>query len=177
MWQKIKSFFCKKDPFIKTHEPVTKVDTLDDLKRKCHGLFPLSTIVLANNLGIKVYSTKEFDRTIAGSITKQNGKFIIYVNESEFQPTVRFVVMYAIVMILEHKNILDECDEYFIMKKLSIAKNIDVIKTVLELLMPEEAFEECWNKASEIEDVTNTFKISKSIAAVRSYNLFGEMFL
>lgn len=155
---------------------------------------PVPIIDIAKSLGIKAYDTNDLQDDESGVIIKENGQYIIYLNQKHSARRKRFTIAHEIAHFLLHKSYLDEKEELIQRNKQPLArqgmargslKNLTPKELQLEkeanhfaasLLMPEEIFTKIWRQSSSIEEVADYFLVSTHAANMRGQTLLKEFF-
>lgn len=153
-----------------------------EIREKFRGVIPVPVADIANSLGLSVYTTDEFDDSKSGSISKEDGDYVIYINESHPITRQRFTIAHEIGHFILHKDELDK-GEKEIIDSAKIEAGINTLersidgcnvieyganKFAADLLMPEDIFKKIWNESKTLEDVASHFEVSKEAAAVRA---------
>lgn len=165
----------------------------NNIRQKYLKQLPVPIIAIAHDLGLRVFESENFRETESGSIKKENSDFHIYVNEADPPARKRFTIAHEIAHFLLHRNYLKDIKEHVDEVKLPIGNGslnrakvslqsqsqkkleIEANKFAAELLMPEAAFKNAWDKANQIDDVAETFDVSPSAASFRAKELFGAI--
>jgi len=155
---------------------------------------PVPVIAIAKELGIKIYETFDFSRTQSGSIKKENGRYVIYLNGRDHSTRKRFTIAHEIGHFLLHHDYLSRGNEAITeikqpfgelnrpaesisMKEEEKKREIEANRFAAELLMPSEEFKEAFEQADNIEDIADKFYVSPSAVAVRAKELLGYMII
>lgn len=168
--------------------------TLEAIHEKYKGQLPKPIVAIAADLGLAIYQTNELTDSQSGSLSYENGRFLIYVNERQPLTRKRFTIAHEIAHFLKHRDKMkgqvehidtvvqpvggvlyratDRClssEE----KQLEVEAN----KIAAEILMPEDEFLDIWDTASSIEEVAEKFQVSASAATVRAGVLCDQMMI
>lgn len=158
---------------------------IDTLKSKYKDVLPVPIVQLATDLGIDVYETDEFHDNLSGSLKNEDGKFVIYVNANQSPRRKRFTIAHEIAHYMLHRSKIG-AEHVDLVKQPSpeLHREEGVSMTAEErkleqeanelaadILMPKDAFLREWEKATDIVEVANVFKVSVSAATVRSLKL------
>ncbi|HJP81451.1 MAG TPA: ImmA/IrrE family metallo-endopeptidase [Candidatus Saccharimonadales bacterium] len=155
------------------------------LLKKYKSNFPVHVGKLAEELGLTVISTTDLPSGMSGSISKEDERYIIYVNSGQSMRRQRFTIAHEIGHFLQHRDFLDTADEILNpAKKIMLGRPdsgsrapVDTIERQREyeadnfageLLMPKEIFEDIWLKAESLKDVADYFNVSAMAANVRA---------
>src|SRR5260370_2801798 len=79
--------------------------------REKHVGVPVPVIAIARELKIKIYETYDFDNTQSGSIKKEDGKYVIYLNTSDSAERKRFTIAHELGHFLMHNEYLNQGNE------------------------------------------------------------------
>ena len=171
-------------------EKMTKEEL--DIYNKYSNSFPFPLVAFAKDLDIQVCSAV-MPNEMSGAISKENNKYIIYLNEAHNSNRMRFTLAHELAHYFNDKDFLDQNGQIEDLNKQTnkklfrvesdcIPKDKDMVqwdikanKFAAELLMPEEKFIEVWKKLSSLEEVAEYFKVSIEAAKIRASNLLGEM--
>jgi len=167
--------------------PATIKTKIQELRNKFKEI-PVPIIAIANELGIKIYETFDFNNTQSGSIKKESGQFIIYLNSLDSPSRKRFTIAHEIGHFLMHSDYLNKGNEAITEIKqptLNRPSSADEIEPeqkkreieanafAAELLMPEDEFKKVFTQSNKIEDVAETFHVSPSAVTIRAKDLLG----
>lgn len=155
----------------------------ENLQSKYQGKIPMPVVSLANDLNIQIYETDDFNNSESGSIVKENGVYVIYVNTRHSPRRKRFTIAHEIGHFLLHKSKLDNEETEII----DTVRNVEIGVSSLQraennrnkeefaandfaasLLMPKEEFIKSWNKERSIEEVAEKFKVSREAVLIRA---------
>jgi Zn-dependent peptidase ImmA (M78 family) len=161
--------------------------TLDEIKNKYKGQIPVPIVSIATDLGIDVYETDDLNKDISGSITNNNGKYVIQVNDKHSSLRQRFTIAHEIGHYFKHsafltigKEIVDPVKQPVLYRsdhpateeELDMDREANIIAA--DLLMPEDEFKKAWEESSSIEEVADKFKVSVSAVVVRGNILMNQ---
>ena len=169
--------------------PVNIKHKIKTLREKFSGI-PVPVIAMAQELGIKIYESYDFTNTQSGSIKKEDGQFVIYLNGLDSPTRKRFTIAHEMGHFLMHSDYLNQGKESIteikqpvpILKRPSSStdvlaeekkREIEANCFAAELLMPEEKFKEVFSQANKIDEVANTFNVSPSAVTIRAKDLLG----
>lgn len=76
---------------------------IEAVLEKHKGTFPVPVIAIANDLGKEVYKINDFEDTESGSLRKEDGKFVIYVNAKHTSTRKRFTIAHEIGLLSKIK--------------------------------------------------------------------------
>lgn len=168
--------------------------TLAAITEKYKGQLPKPIVSIAADLGLAIYQTKELNDNQSGSLSYENGRFLIYINERQPLTRKRFTIAHEIAHFLKHRDKMKHQVEHIDSmvqpvggvlyrtnnrsltseeKQLEIEAN----HIAAEILMPEEEFLTVWETASSIEEVAEVFQVSPSAATVRAGVLCDQMLI
>ncbi len=164
-------------------DAIQKLPT-ENLRQKYGGKIPMPVVSLARDLGIQIYETDDFDNSQSGSIVREDGNYIIYVNIRHSPRRKRFTIAHEIGHFLLHKNKLEKGDVEIVDTIKNVAVGVSLLKRADEnknneeefeandfaadLLMPKEEFIKSWNKERSIEEIAEKFKVSQESVLVRA---------
>jgi len=170
-------------------------EVLDEIAAKYSDV-PVPVVGIANDYGLKVFETYDFADHESGSIRKENGDFIIYLNATHSPLRKRFTLAHELGHYFMHQKELEEGQELVdgikspvtirrglqrnhISMLSSEEKSIEVQANqfAAELLMPREHFLHTWEQSSSIEEIAEIFKVSVSAASIRAKELLGVMMI
>lgn len=174
--------------------PMLPKEISQELNQKYCNVLPVPVVAIARDLGLEIYETDDFDDSQSGSIVKDDGKYVVYINSRQPLTRKRFSIAHEIGHFLKHKPQLDKKIEMVDSIFQPVANGVNVAlhrregveltaeEKILEqeangfaaeLLMPEKVFKETFEKANTIEEVAKVFDVSASAATIRAKNLFG----
>lgn len=170
------------------------ISSLEQLQQEYSGIRPKPVVKIAKDLNIRVFGTASFEDDHSGSIARENGEYVIYVNKNHPVTRQRFTIAHEIGHFLEHKSHLDSGTEFedgvkrkvsngeghlerrsgVLMSTEQIGMEKKANEIAADILMPKEEFIEIWNQYDTIEEVAEIFGVSDAAVAVRAKVLLGE---
>lgn len=172
------------------------MSTLSQAITKYKGQFPVPIIGIAHDLGLEIYETEDFSDDESGSIRKEGGKYVIYVNKRHAPTRKRFTIAHEVAHFAKHRQHLDTVAEHvddthqFIGREAVLMRSDGRVLTekektmeseanriAAEILMPEEEFQKVWAESTSIEEVAEKFFVSPSAATVRAERLYGQFLM
>ena len=159
--------------------------TMAELKEKYKDVIPVPIVQLAADIGLDVYETDEFHDNLSGSLKKEGDKFVIYVNAKQSPKRKRFTIAHEVAHYLLHRdkigtehidNVKQPAPELHredgvVMTREERKLEQEANDLAADLLMPRDAFLQEWEKATDVCEVADAFKVSTSAATVRSLKL------
>lgn len=145
---------------------------------------PVKVGAIAEELGISLVSTTELPPNNSGSLVKEkNGRYTIYVDQTDSIRRQRFTIAHEIGHFVEHhhREFLDKVGEILNARKTlytrpngtaeattykKIEKEADAFAG--DLLMPKDKFIQVWENAQTLREVADTFGVSEMAANVRA---------
>lgn len=153
-------------------------------------VFPRNIVAICNRLGISVQETKKFPDNVSGVIFKENGNYVILVNELHSIGRKSFTIAHELGHYFLHRELLDSDNELVSYIKSNdkpcpaLMRGMDYNQRekeanafAAEILMPEKEFKEKCMSANSIEEVSRYFGVSVQAASIRANNLGGWFFL
>ncbi len=147
------------------------------------GAVPI--VGIANDLGIEVFETRDFEGEQSGAIVEnENGSFFIYVKESDPWTRKKFTIAHEIAHYLEHQDFFKEKKEHVSLYRQPTHNGFEgrIVKMELEandlaadLLMPKKVFKKIWRKAKTVSEVAKFFEVSQSAVTWRGIKLGEKM--
>lgn len=153
--------------------------------------FPFKIVEFINDLGIHIF-TSDMDNNISGSISKEDNRYIIYINDSHPPTRLKFTLAHELGHYfydkdyLDRKQIIDPSKQAIsnILWRKNIKpidqnmreKDIKANQFAAELLMPEIKFIEIWTQETSPEKVAKFFGVSLEATKIRASTLLGEIF-
>lgn len=173
--------------------PAEAQKKLQELREKFNEI-PVPVIAIAKELGIKIYEASDFSRTQSGSIKKEKGRYVIYLNGLDHPTRKRFTIAHEIGHFLLHRDYLNQGNEAITeikqpvtelnrpadptpMNEAERKREIEANRFAAELLMPSEEFKEAFKQANNVEDIADKFYVSSSAVAVRAKDLLGYIII
>lgn len=164
-----------------------------DIIEKYQDVLPVPVIDIAQDLGLRMYTTPDFDDAQSGSITNVDGEFTIYVNRDHNKERKRFTIGHEIGHFLLHKDKLmpntehvDTVKQPLVEQTLfrhkhahqtlsdeEIQMEIEANRFAADILMPEEEFIAAFERLDSIEEVAKLFGVSDVAATIRANNVLG----
>jgi len=163
--------------------------TLDQIKEKYKNIAPVPIIEIANELGIDIFETNGLADNQSGLIKKEDGKFIIYVNESHAPVRKRFTIAHEISHFFKHNDQINDTDDHITNIKQPLfrkearstgkerKREAEANQIAADILMPKDNFITIWQNSNTIEEVAEKFNVSTNAAAIRANVLLGEMII
>ena len=159
-----------------------------EILEKYKNFAPVPIINIADELGIDVYETNDFENSQSGSIKKEGEKFVIYVNAKHPTTRKKFTIAHEIAHFLEHQNFFEREEEHVSLSRQPAVLNsrednenekmeIEANQVAAELLMPKDIFIKAWETADKVSDVADKFGVSQSAAALRGAKLCYSMII
>ena len=148
---------------------------LADILRKFHSKAPVPVIEIANELGIKVYKTNDFDGRISGLIQKDEhhgGKsgYAIYTNAHHPMTRRRFTIAHEIGHFMLHRELIGDgiTDDGLYRSHLRGGFESEANRFAANLLMPRELVWEFIEQGVDtVEELAEKFNVSKSAMSIR----------
>lgn len=159
-----------------------------EILEKYKSFAPVPIIKIADELGIDVYETNDFENSQSGSIKKEGEKFVIYVNAKHPTTRKKFTIAHEIAHFLEHQDFFKREEEHVSLFRQPAAFNrcesgenkkmeIEANQIAADLLMPEDIFKKEWETADKVSDVADKFGVSQSAATLRGAKLCYSMII
>lgn len=160
--------------------------TIDQTVARYANRFPVPVGKIAEDLNIDMIETDELPAELSGSITKEGGRYYIYLNGSHSQLRKRFTVAHEIAHFVKHRSYLDTNEEIKNPSKRLNRPNggptsagttqeqtyeLEADQYAAELLMPEDEFRAKWAEAERIEELISHFGVSSAAVNVRACKL------
>src|SRR4051812_13763467 len=141
-----------------------------------HGLetIPVDPVVLANQLGIKVFNAKFSDDSLVGMIAKRGADITLLVNQSDPPARKRFTIAHELghhfLHLQEDGEFVDGEANLFRQEvpededKLSPDRRREIQANMFAaaLLMPEEEVRQAWKLHQSIEVLARKFNVSET---------------
>ena len=167
--------------------------SLAEIQQRYKNQIPIPLFDIVRDLDLTVYATDEFNHRQSGSISNEDGRFVIYVNALHPKSRQLFTIAHEIGHYILHKKQLEKEKEHIDTVEQPIknghpilhrtgSKNytpeqqqmeIEANDFAAELLMPKKHFITFWDKAESIDEVAQHFGVSASAVALRAKNLLG----
>ncbi len=170
-------------------------NVLKDIASKYKGQLPVPVISIAKDLGLEIYETKDFEEWQSGSIKKENGSYVIYLNSTQSVSRKRFTIAHEIAHFLKHQRYLEDKGEIVegtkqpvekpILNRNSKTKTVDsqryleveANQLAAEILMPEDEFRKVWKESNDVEDLSVRFGVSPAAITIRANQLFNSFLI
>ncbi len=144
---------------------------LADILRKFHTKAPIPVIAIANELGIKVYRTSDFDDRISGLIQKDElhggeSGYAIYTNAHHPPTRRRFTIAHEI----GHWELIGDgiTDDGLYRSRLRGGFESEANRFAANLLMPRKLVWEFVEQGVDtVEELAEKFNVSKSAMSIR----------
>lgn len=148
---------------------------LADILRKFHAKAPIPVIAIANELGIKVYRTNDFDDRISGLIQKDElhggeSGYAIYTNAHHPPTRRRFTIAHEIGHFMLHKELIGDgiTDDGLYRSRLRGGFESEANRFAANLLMPRKLVWEFVEQGVDtVEELAEKFNVSKSAMSIR----------
>ena len=148
---------------------------LSDILKEFHKEAPISVVAIANNLGIKVYRTRDFNDRISGLIQKDEhygGKsgYAIYTNASHPITRRRFTIAHEIGHFVLHHELIGDgiTDDGLYRSRLKGGLESAANRFAANLLMPKELVWKFIEQGVDtVEELAKKFKVSESAMSIR----------
>ncbi len=134
----------------------------------------INVINIAQQLGFNVFASDFTENNIDGMVINSHTEKSIYVNKNDMPERQRFTIAHELGhIILHHSN---QGEEYQVVDYRGNntqydPKEHEANNFAASLLMPKEKSIYEWNRLNDVDDFAQTFKVSRSAAAIRLNNL------
>jgi len=169
--------------------------TIEQVKTKYKGVHKKPVVSMARDAGIEVYDTPDLTAEESGSISLENGQFVIYVNENHPMTRRRFTIAHELGHFAHDQDFLQQKKEIVsptwqpmgetnnksgkkMNRKDGVLLDNDMRsretranRFAADLLMPEDEFRQVWQEKNSIEEVAEEFGVSVPAATFRALNL------
>lgn len=154
-------------------EKEQKITSPEEVLKACHIInFPVDIEAIAKHYDISI-ENKLFDNNISGMLTKEDGKYKIYVEIRHPENRKRFTIAHELAHFFLHKNLDDNFeDKVFFRGVLTDSIEHQANNFASNLLMPKEVFlKEVKEGRGRIEELSEFFKVSTLAVRVRAKQL------
>ena len=147
--------------------------------RRHQDAYPVQTVPIANDLGLKVYRVPNWDANTSGVIKRDaadggTSGYAIYVNEKHPEVRRRFTIAHEIGHFCLHKDLIGDGiveDALWRADNLSNKIEAQANRFAANLLMPWHLIERANdNGVVDIRDLARAFNVSKDAMSIRLYN-------
>lgn len=135
---------------------------------------PIQVVPIAEELGINVYTVKEWPNDLSGKLQKDSNSdsgFSIYVNANHPDVRKRFTIAHEIAHFILHRDLIegDELiDDALYRSGLSNAVEAAANSTAADILMPWHLINEAINSGiNSVEELAAKFNVSNSSMSIR----------
>lgn len=134
---------------------------------------PIQVVPIAEELGINVYTVKEWPNDLSGKLQKDNKSksgFSIYVNATHPDVRKRFTIAHEIAHFILHRGLIKDelIDDGLYRSGLSNAIEAEANKFASDILMPWHLINEAINSGiNSVEELAAKFNVSNSSMSIR----------
>ena len=148
---------------------------LADILQKYSKQAPIPVVGIANELGIKVYKTEDFDDRISGLIQKDEhyggeSGYAIYTNARHPITRRRFTIAHEIGHFYLHRELIGDgiTDDGLYRSRLKGRLESEANQFAANLLMPKELVWKFVERGVDtVEELAKEFNVSKSAVSIR----------
>lgn len=143
---------------------------------------PFNIIRFARELGINLYTSKDFSDTQSGKIEYDSvsKNYSVSVNANHSANRIMFTLAHEIGHYFCDGDYLEKNSYILSLNRGISPEDKDLIKRKVrankfaaEILMPEKKFVEIWNASKTMEEVANKFRVSPEAVKYRALNVIG----
>lgn len=144
-----------------------------DVVREHQKNLPVSTIDIANALGIKVYKVPNWPGDLSGMVRKNvdsPGGFDIFVNQDHPETRRRFTIAHEIAHVILHPHLIGDgiTDDALLRSGLSNAVEAQANRFAADILMPRDKLNECVAQGiTSVAALAKAFNVSEQSMAIR----------
>lgn len=134
---------------------------------------PVSTVAIANALGLKVYRVPDWPADLSGMIRRNDdneGGFDIFVNAEHPPRRRRFTIAHEIAHAVLHPHLIGDgiTDDALLRSGLSNAVEAQANRLAADILMPRDKLNEFLAKGnSDVRALARQFDVSEQAMAIR----------
>lgn len=133
--------------------------------------WPVPVVLIAREMGLDVYTVKEWPTNISGKLQKnEDGSFSIYVNERHPKVRQRFTIAHEIAHFVWHVHLIGNgiVDDGLYRSGFSNAIETKANSYAADILMPWHLIDEAIKQGGDtVEKLANMFNVSKSAISIR----------
>jgi Zn-dependent peptidase ImmA (M78 family) len=149
-----------------------------DVIKKRQTSAPVNVIALANDLGVRVWTSKSLEDNVSGKLFRDeklagDSGYAILVNGHHAEVRQRFTIAHEIAHFVLHKDMVGNgiVDNTFYRSGLSNLQEVEANKLAAEILMPYSLIKEVCEtnliSASDAGNLAKKFNVSETAMSIR----------
>lgn len=148
-----------------------------DIIRHHQKSWPIEMVPLANDIGLKVYKTKEWSREggISGAIMKDkelggNSGYACFINENHPVTRRRFTIAHELAHLILHKDLIGDgiTDDALLRSGLSNKVEAEANRFAADILMPWDLINRAIAEGDEtLPALAKAFNVSENAMSIR----------
>lgn len=147
-----------------------RLDKAQEIISKHQSKWPVPVVKIARDMGLEVFTVKDWPKELSGKLTKEENGFVIYINADHSKVRQRFTIAHEIAHFVLHSNLIKDeiIDDALYRSGLTNLVETQANSYATDILMPWDLVNEAIRQNIEtIETLAEVFNVSNSAMSIR----------